>query len=88
MEAVLGCSEGPQFGRGTGRLGVSSPPVCGLRFLDPALLAHVHGRTELAAWEIPPSCQRTFGRVELRKLMTGECLWLPPAKAWRQYLLR
>ena len=51
-EKALGCSGGPQFRRGVGHLGVLSSPIHRPRFLDPALLVHVRGQTELAAWPI------------------------------------
>jgi len=43
------------------RLGISTPPAHGLRFLDLVPIAPARGQTGLVASPSPPSCQRTFG---------------------------
>jgi len=45
-----------------------------------ALFAPVRGQTKLVVWPISSSCQRAFGGVGLRKLTSGGCLWLLPAR--------
>jgi len=81
MEAVHGCFEGLQSGRGGGHSGVSSPPIYGLCVLDPALFAIARSQAELIVSLIPSSCWRSFREVRPHKRAAGGYLWLPPAKA-------
>ena len=63
--------------RRLGHLDASAPLIHRPHFLDHAMLSPARCRIGHVSSPSPPLCQRTFGGVELRRLLAGRCLWFP-----------